>query len=546
MTSPNLDLLSPSNRVREVAARALAADRPDHPTLWRLLAEDPAWAVRVVAAQVLPLSSALYEVALDDPHWRIRATVIRRLDTATETQRTDLQGLAATGPQRAGALAFLAWRWRGAPADWSPPHAVEAPRPAFWSTDPAVLEWRVRTVNLRQHRDIIPELCEHDRPSVRTTAIKALGRWGSPEDLRRLADHAQDSRRPHVLASVKQLLPKLDSGRYLPMIQALLETGGLPACAAIESMDPDSLTRFKPDLLRLSQTEGSAQYAAARGLDSSLPIPPSVGKQGRVIGPEGPVQQSIASHTSTSRMGVSGHYGLPQRGYEIALERGINLFFWEPSYSTQTRFFRRLTPTQKASLTVMAGTFDLDPAALKRAVHGVLRNLGPEQLGLFYLFWVRDIARIGDDTRAVLEQLKQQGDIGDYGLSTHQYALAEAAMNAGWRRLMLRHNIGHRSAETRCLPLAQTLGAEVITFSNLCYGRALSPGELSAHQLYRFSLETPGVASCLTAPTTVEQLVENLEALSTPLSPQTVATMNRVGARLRADDTAFAHCVRWR
>jgi len=175
-----------------------------------------------------------------------------------------------------------------------------------------------------------------------------------------------------------------------------------------------------------------------------------------------------------------------------------------------------------------------------------LRNLKLERLGLFFVFWVRDAARLGDDVRATLEELKAKGDIGDYGFSTHQYALAEAALRDGWRHVMLRHNIGHRSAEARCLPLASELGASVITFSNLCYGRALEPGQVEPATLYRFSLETPGVAACLTAPSTVAQLEHNLEALAGRNTPAQRLALAEKGVELRSEDTVFARCLRWR
>jgi len=45
-----------------------------------------------------------------------------------------------------------------------------------------------------------------------------------------------------------------------------------------------------------------------------------------------------------SPLGLSGHYGLPEEGFAHALDAGVNLFFWEPNYNTQTRFFQALSP----------------------------------------------------------------------------------------------------------------------------------------------------------------------------------------------------------
>src|SRR5262249_42078206 len=68
--------------------------------------------------------------------------------------------------------------------------------------------------------------------------------------------------------------------------------------------------------------------------------------------PVGPARLALAP------MGISGHYGLPVEGFVRAYEAGVNLMFWEPNYRTLTEFLSRLTPADRGSLYLLAGTFE--------------------------------------------------------------------------------------------------------------------------------------------------------------------------------------------
>jgi aryl-alcohol dehydrogenase-like predicted oxidoreductase len=247
-------------------------------------------------------------------------------------------------------------------------------------------------------------------------------------------------------------------------------------------------------------------------------------------------------------LGLSGHYGLPVEGFARAAEAGVNLFFWEPSYQTLTEFLTRLGGARNA-LHLVAGTFEADGQRVRRDAERALRATKVERLALFLLFWVRSWARVTPDVREALERLKAEGKVSAFGLSTHSRSLAVEALEAGWVPVMVRHSAAHRGAEERILPRAAALGVGLLTFNNTCYGRLLqarggAPPPQPA-DCYRYTLAQPGVTACLSAPATLEQLDENLQALRDPELPEDRRrSLLAQGERVYEEDTTFRKLVR--
>ncbi len=275
--------------------------------------------------------------------------------------------------------------------------------------------------------------------------------------------------------------------------------------------------------------------AEATTLSLTRPAPP----RARPLGPGGPL---------VTPLGVSGHYGLPVEGFVRAAEAGVNLFFWEPNYQTLTDFLTRLGG-RRNDLHLIAGTFEADGPRVRRDAERALRATKVDRLTLFLLFWVRSWARVTDDVREALERLKAEGKVAAFGLSTHSRPLAVEALEAGWGPLMVRHSAAHRGAEQHIFPRAAALGTGLLTFNNTCYGRLLQPkGDLPApwpSNCYRYSLAQPGVTACLSAPATLEQLDENLQALRDPDLPDDRRRLLLAqGGRVYEEDTTFRQLVR--
>jgi predicted aldo/keto reductase-like oxidoreductase len=252
---------------------------------------------------------------------------------------------------------------------------------------------------------------------------------------------------------------------------------------------------------------------------------------------------------TVSVVGISGHYGLPVAGFARAFEAGVNLMFWEPNYGTMTDFCTRLSPADRGTIHLVAGTFEADGQRVRRDAERALRALKAERLGLFLLFWVQSWDRVSPDVRVALERLKAEGKVAACGLSTHSRPLAVEALEAGWDPVMVRHSAAHRGAEQRVFPRAAELGASLIAFNATCYGRLLEPRDgrpaPRAADCYRFSLVQPAVRCCFSAPATPEQLRENLAALSDPFLPDDRRRrLQEHGVSLYREETTFRRLVR--
>jgi aryl-alcohol dehydrogenase-like predicted oxidoreductase len=287
--------------------------------------------------------------------------------------------------------------------------------------------------------------------------------------------------------------------------------------------------------------------------EAAPPIPPPARPSFTVSWPNaGPalMRELGSARLPVSAIGVSGHYGLPEAGFARAIERGVNLFFWEPNYDTLTRFTSGLAASDRRPMHFIAGTFEADADAIRRDAERALRRLKIERLALFLLFWTRDWTRVSDEVRRTLDDLQSSGTAAMCALSTHSRPLALEAIAGGWNPVMVRHSAAHRGAEEQIFAQAAAAGTSLITFNNTCYGRLLEPAAdlppVSAADCYRYSLSFPAVTVCLSAPATVEQLEENLAVLGDPALPaERRAQLLAKGDLVYRHDCIFRELVRF-
>ncbi len=303
------------------------------------------------------------------------------------------------------------------------------------------------------------------------------------------------------------------------------------SCVPAEWMEP-----FEP-------REVSVEVAAGDAPEPSFGGSEGVWWEPRRLGP---------TEFEVGRMGISGHYALPERGFAEAFERGVRLYFWEPIYLTQTRFFASLSPDKKSCVTMCCGTFEASVRGLRRDVEKALKVMGLERLGVFFVFWVRDRARLSDELLGEMERMRREGLVGEFGVSTHSRELARGFIEE-WPVVMVRHNAAHRGVERDVFPHVDRARTGIITFSNLCYGRMISElpdwGEEppSARDAYRYTLSHDEVSACWSAPSTVGQLRENLSALDAgPMGQEELARMRAYGRALYRRNTGFSWFVRGR
>jgi hypothetical protein len=533
------------------------------------------------------------------------AQILDRLGADSQWRRDILRVLGEdyTSSPRAFRLRdYLNYRWTGEfpperpgvdPQTWCP----------FWDWDPAVLARHIELLGRAGRRDALPvlvRLVNHPDERVRGWVVEALRDDGTPEhwadaisrlgdpredaapvlevltqgvELERIEDAAKFILRQEwpdpaalrwALAQVGEAFPAeevaADVERLKPLLPPEVEPHEHPLPpdhphARAEALTPerakeliDEPTRetswfvlakaakmCRVPLWNLAPETPWKPPAQPREVVEPLTLPPINLVRPRQLGRDGP---------TVSPLGVSGHYGLPVEGFVRAAEAGVNLFFWEPNYATLTRFVTRLSPSDRRGVHVLAGTFEADPLRVRKDVARALRNLKLERLSVFLIFWTQSWQRVTPDVREALEKLKCEGLVQTFGLSTHNRGIARDAILEGWDPVMVRHSAAHRKAEAEVFPHAIERGTSIITFNNTCYGRLLDPS-FRPSDCFRYTLATPGVSACFTAPATVEYLEENLDALRNPeLADDVRERLLKRGEWMYREDTVFRKTVR--
>ena len=546
--------------------------------------------------------------AATDPHWRVRYALAQVLAEwgREESERAKVLDLLASSQTRVVRLRdYLAFRWREElpperpsenPAEWCP----------FWDWDPAVLSRHLGELGRDGRANSLPvltRLVNHADERVRAWVIDALREDGEPSHwagaLARLGDPREDTAPPQADLVKGLELDRLEAVAKFILAQAQPEPAALAwALSQLDEAFPADEVRADLERLGVTLASGGRQSpespsrspehphsraaaltperacelienptletswfvlghaakmcrvpvwklapetewkppAEPREPSQQLVLPPISLVRPRQLGPGGPV---------VSPLGVSGHYGLPVDGFTRSVEAGVNLFFWEPNYATLTRFVTRLSPADRQQIHLLAGTFEAEPAKIRKDVERALRNMKLDRLSVFLIFWTQSWQRITTEVRDVLERLKSEGKVQVYGLSTHARPLAAEAIRDGWNPVMVRHSAAHRKAEAEVFPLAIERGTSILTFNNTCYGRLLDDGQFRPSDCFRFTLNTPGVSACFTAPSNLKYLEENLDALRNPELPDDVRErLLKRGEWMYREDTVFRKTVR--
>jgi predicted aldo/keto reductase-like oxidoreductase len=121
------------------------------------------------------------------------------------------------------------------------------------------------------------------------------------------------------------------------------------------------------------------------------------------------------------RLGLACNYGIDERGFEQALERGVQYLFWTTLRTGHLRpALVRALKRDRHHLVVAAGaTLGWFGGSVRRAAEKQLRDLDTEYLDVFHLFWLGKTSAWTDGTMEALEKLKAEGKIRAVGISIH-------------------------------------------------------------------------------------------------------------------------------
>lgn len=242
-------------------------------------------------------------------------------------------------------------------------------------------------------------------------------------------------------------------------------------------------------------------------------------------------------------IGIGGGYGPSPRALDMAFERGVNYYFFAPTFPTYVRMMRWLrgrfrTDREKIILGTAPYFWKL-PGSLDRSLSRYRRWLGTDYIDYFHLGMIRS-----SDSRAMedLMRFKDEGMIRHIAISCHNRRLA-ARLARKWplELVMMRYNAANRGGEEDFFPSIDTSKIPVVAFNATRHRSLLKAprgwsherGVPKAADCYRFALTNPGVTMCLAGPSKVEHMEGVFEALDKgPMDEDEMKWMREFGDRV--------------
>ncbi|NEP09561.1 MAG: aldo/keto reductase [Symploca sp. SIO2C1] len=247
-----------------------------------------------------------------------------------------------------------------------------------------------------------------------------------------------------------------------------------------------------------------------------------------------------------SILGLGGHQAMDTSCAALALEAGINyFFFYNLSHEKLLSGLKPIVATQREQVLVATGSSDRNLDQLRQYLEQVRRYLDVDVVDVFFAEYINpsdDITQVG----VVLDELcewKERGLIRYVGATTHNRAIALELINSGKCELLMhRYNMAHPKAQEQVFPMAQQADIPVVAFTCTRWGKLLQghpnwQGEIpTAADCYRYALHQKAVRLALTAPQTPAELEENLSVFQTPeLSAEEVERWEEYGALVYGD-----------
>lgn len=239
------------------------------------------------------------------------------------------------------------------------------------------------------------------------------------------------------------------------------------------------------------------------------------------------------------RLGLSATYRPGKAAVHKALDAGLNYFFCFGLDTHMIKVLRELPARDRERCLIATGAYNYiwGHQNIARTLERRLRQLRTDYLDVFLFLGVTKGRQFTPRVQDELRRLREAGRVRAIGLSTHDRAFAgRLAAEGDVDALMVRYNAAHRGAERDIFPHLQPHNPAVVSFTATRWRYLLRrprgwPKDRpvpTAGQCYRFVLSNPHVHVCLTAPSDVRQLEENLAAVAA--GPLSAEEMRRMGA----------------
>ena len=242
------------------------------------------------------------------------------------------------------------------------------------------------------------------------------------------------------------------------------------------------------------------------------------------------------------RLGLACNYGIDPRGFDEAIERGMDYIFWTAFRTGHLReSLRAALKRDREKIVLAAGpTVGWFGGNLNRGCERLLKSLGADYIDVFHLFWLGKTSSLSEGTMTALAKLKESGKIRTIAASIHDRVRAGALVESSPIDVfMLRYNAAHPGAERDVFPKLAVRKPAIVAYTATAWRKLLrAPRDwtgpvMTAGDCYRFALSSPHVDLTLTGPANAEQLRESLDALAQgPIRAEEETWMRAFGERV--------------
>jgi aryl-alcohol dehydrogenase-like predicted oxidoreductase len=258
--------------------------------------------------------------------------------------------------------------------------------------------------------------------------------------------------------------------------------------------------------------------------------------------------ETTFSHTILGKTGLKVHrlalaasYRPGKEAIYKAIDSGINLFFGFGIDTQMMAVMKDILQKDREKYVVATGAYNYIFArqGLTKTLEKRLRQLKTDYIDIFMFLGVMKEKQFPEPLQEELAKLKETGKIRFTGISCHDRKfLGSLADKNAIDVLMLRYNAAHRGAEQDIFPYISKHNPGIMSYTATRWrflinkpknyppdGRIPTPGEC-----YRFALSNPNVHVCLTAPSNIKQLEENIKAINEgPLNEEDMRFIKQFG-----------------
>lgn len=242
------------------------------------------------------------------------------------------------------------------------------------------------------------------------------------------------------------------------------------------------------------------------------------------------------------RLGLSASYRPGKETIYKAFDEGVNYFFAYGFDTQMTHPISEIALKNREKIVIATGAYNMiiGHPDIRRSMEKRLRQFKTDYIDIFLFLGVMKPKQFPEKLIKELYKLREEGKIKYIGISCHDRKFAGNLANNGiLDTLMIRYNAAHRGAEEDIFPFVKKHNTGVISYTATRWTYLIrrtvkewpkTEPIPTAGMCYRFVLSNPHVHVCMTAPTNIKQLVENIRSLeSGPLNEEEMQLMIKYG-----------------